>query len=205
MSFLLFAIRWHSSACLGICVGWREGLLDESTSRKPLLLYIFALNFYANKMWRFYSKCVNTIEYAKDACLNPGWRTDIQGQEERGERARMEEEWKSLPTLACLNYEFHLFMHFVLAHCNDDFFGIMAHTDPVLWPLLGEWLSCRLSPGHDERFQKQRGDCPDCGVPSLMSPIPSLNPFSSDYLILCLIEGPVAHEGDFSHFLHFND
>lgn len=143
-------------------------------------------------MWRFYSKCVNIIEFAKDACLNPGWRTDIQGQEEKGERGRMEEERKSLPTLACLNYEFHLFMHFVLAHCHDDFFGIMAHTDPVLWPLLGGRLSCCLSSGHDERFQKQRGDGPGCGLPSLMSPIPSLNPFSSDYLILCFIEALVA-------------
>lgn len=55
--------------------------MDDS-SRKPLHSSVFALHRYANKMQTFYSKCINVIEFAKDFCLNPRKRTDVQDQGE---------------------------------------------------------------------------------------------------------------------------
>lgn len=65
--------------------------------------------------------------------MNPGQKTDTQGQEERGERTGGGGPEK-LVHLAGFSCEFHLFVRFVLTHCNADFFNV-ARTDPVLRPL----------------------------------------------------------------------
>lgn len=92
----------------------------------------------------FYSKCVDIIEFSFQGCL-PEF-----GTEERGERSRVGEEQKSLPTPACLGSEVHLFMHFVLTHCSADFSGAVAHTDPTLRSPVGGRLLCCLYSGHTD-------------------------------------------------------
>lgn len=104
VSFLFRTIRWHSSTCTRNWVGWREGSLADHRSRKPLLSSVFASHRYANKMRKFYSKCVNIIEFAKDFCLDPRQRTDVQDQEEM--RSRVGKEPESLPIPAGFSLPF---------------------------------------------------------------------------------------------------
>lgn len=98
VSFLFLTIRWHSNACTRNWVGWREGSLDDHASRKPLLSSVFALHHYANKMRKFYSKCVNIIEFAKDFCLNPRQKTDVQDYEEMRSRVKKQESLPAHPS-----------------------------------------------------------------------------------------------------------
>lgn len=142
-----FTIRWCSNACSGNWAGWREGSLEESTNRKPRLSSIFAYHFYADKLQSFYSKCVNSIEFFKDACLNPGQK----GQEERGENRRGRSRKACPPWLASAVNSIYLCVLFKHAAMRISsmwlvqtlFSGLCEVGATLLIALrLGPWLAC---------------------------------------------------------------